>query len=539
MIDSTINTADFDKDKIRKEMLDFIDNNRKSPNCYDQQKIMVYENIEHIKGGKQVNIKEVIQDIRSKSERIAIKNKKLLPVAYFSVEDFNGNKEDRNVKKHTGLIVIDIDKKDNPDTNFVDLRRRLEYDKYTYACFSSPSGGIKLVVNTNISSKEHHLAYYEGIRKHFLYYYPEIKKIDTSGSNIARACYMPFDSNAYFNPNAYRFCFNTDQIVKILAYIRVKHSSKKSLEPLVQIESISFDDHYKNILNLIKKRTSMGLPQDNSNNEKRTNMGLYDNIFNNYRYYNISAGVMSTDVPYLELIIWKNIYPSRLDWITRLDEYYFKDNPQKLISTDSIEGLDGLEICEVVLPKNHVIKEFFRAKTLGSISMKLIFNNPFCHPDYIIKEVNRINDYYCEDPYPNNPKPDTEEVRKIVMTNYAKFINGDLDFSTVIRKKNKKDEVSKKYVFRSKQYLSIDRSIVHLEAVRTFHEGRHGKNIRKFEEAICVLQDGKKITQKRIAEYMGMSTRNLRRYATQKYDELIDNYNATIKSCKAANDQKK
>jgi len=172
-------------------------------------------------------------------------------------------------------------------------------------------------------------------------------------------------------------------------------------------------------------------------------MGLYDNIFSNHRYYNIAGGVMSTDVPYLELIIWKNIYPCRLDWITRLDEYYFKDNPQKLISTDSIEGLDGLEICEIVLPKNHVIKERFRAKTLSSISMKLIFNNPFCHPDYIIKEVSRINDCYCEDPNPSNPKPDNEEVRNIVIINYKKFINGDLDFSRVIRKKNKKDEVSR------------------------------------------------------------------------------------------------
>lgn len=254
---------------------------------------MVYESIQQVQGGQQVNIKDVIQDIRSNPE-LGFTLKKNLPVAYFSVEDFDGNKENRNVKRHTGLIVIDIDKKDNPDTNFVVLRRKLEYNRYTYACFSSPSGGIKVVVNTNINSNEHHLAYYEGIRKHFLYTYPEIIKIDRSGSNIARACYMPYDKNAYLNPNAYRFCLSADQIAKILANIRIKRSAKASSEPLLQIESISFNEHYENIMNLIKKRTSIGLSKEKTINEKGTNVGLYDNIFNNYRYYNIERGVEKT-----------------------------------------------------------------------------------------------------------------------------------------------------------------------------------------------------------------------------------------------------
>jgi Mn-dependent DtxR family transcriptional regulator len=51
----------------------------------------------------------------------------------------------------------------------------------------------------------------------------------------------------------------------------------------------------------------------------------------------------------------------------------------------------------------------------------------------------------------------------------------------------------------------------------------------KYEEAIYVLQDGKKITQKRIANYMGISTRNLRRYNTEMYTELIGKYNDAIK----------
>ena len=248
---------------------------------------------------------------------------------------------------------------------------------------------------------------------------------------------------------------------------------------------------------------------------------------------------MSTDVPFLELLLLKNMLPARLDYITRLDEYYFKDNPEKPISTDSIEGLDGLEVCEVVITKDTVFREHFRAKTLGSISMKLIFNNPFCSPELILKEVMRLNDCYSEDPHPlKNPKPNYNEVRNIVMNNYQKFITGELNFSRVIRKNDKTKAVSKKYVFRSLQFESTDPIVKRFEGIKTYAEGRRAKNLRRYAEAINCLQDCKKITQKRIAEFMGMSPRNLRRYRKdeihgdffEKYDEVVKKYNAMIKN---------
>ena len=52
--------------------------------------------------------------------------------------------------------------------------------------------------------------------------------------------------------------------------------------------------------------------------------------------------------------------------------------------------------------------------------------------------------------------------------------------------------------------------------------------MKKYLEAINNLQDGEKITQKRIADYMGMTPRNLRRYDTDEYDELIARYNKTL-----------
>jgi hypothetical protein len=102
--------------------------------------------------------------------------------------------------------------------------------------------------------------------------------------------------------------------------------------------------------------------------------------------------------------------------------------------------------------------------------------------------------------------------------------------STVVRKKTKTGKISKKFVFRSRHYINIVTSVTHLRAVRAFHKGKKDKNIAKFEEAINVLQDGRRISQKRIADYMGVeSTRTVRRYMTEDYEALIRKYNSTIK----------
>jgi hypothetical protein len=351
------------------------------------------------------------------------------------------------------------------------------------------------------------------------------------------------------------YCLDEEELHIIKSRLCEKQNNTNSLKVLLQVDSISLDDHYEKIFNLLKNRTSVGLMgennsekgtsvglideinsenrtsvglSDDNNSEKRTSVGLYDNLFNKFRYVCIDKNIMRTDVPFLELLILKHLYPYRLDLTTTIDEYYFNSNPQKQIHTQSI-GIDGIEVCEVILPKGK-IKEHFRAKTLGSMCIKLIFNNPFCHPDIIVKAVQKINDYYCEDPHPqSNPKPTDEEVACIVMNNYQKFINGQLDFSKVIRRNPRTKEISKKYVFRSKEYQISDPAITQLEAIQTYTEGKREQNIQKYLEAIHSLQDGMKITKKRIADYMGVSARNLRRIETKEIDELLKRYNKTMK----------
>ncbi len=526
MITTDINTTDLSE--FRDIFKNYVRKSVKSNDCHDNIKIMVYKHVKFSKYGNSINVSQLVEGIRNDIYRQSNKTKENLPVAYFSVVGFNGKKKDIYVTKHSGLIVFDIDKKDNPEANFTELNQAFQNDKFTHVLFNSPSGGLKVVFLTNIQKIEHHKAYYESIKNYILTQYPSITKIDTSGSHVARACYLPYDKYAYYNQHSYRYCLDDTQIKEISQKIRIKHPTNNSLKPLLEVEFISFNEHFENILNLLKKRTEVGLLDDDNGSEKGTKVGLYDNIFNKFRYKIFEQAIMCTNVPFLELLILKHIYPYHLDYETRLDESYFT-NPQMPISTDMIDGLDGLEVCKVKLSDGDVIKEGSRAKTLGSITMKLIFNNPFCHPVYLFRTIKWINDTYCEDPNPvGHPKPNDDEVLNIVLYNYNKFLNGDLNFGSVIRKKRKKEEISKKYVFKSRNYININSTITHLKGVKTFSEGRRHRNMKKYLEAINNLQDGEKITQKRIADYMGMTPRNLRRYNTDEYDELIARYNKTL-----------
>jgi len=49
-------------------------------------------------------------------------------------------------------------------------------------------------------------------------------------------------------------------------------------------------------------------------------------------------------------------------------------------------------------------------------------------------------------------------------------------------------------------------------------------------EAIITLQDGNKITRDRIADYIGVHQRTLRRHITDDYKKQITDYNKSIKA---------
>ena len=540
---STINTNKFEKN--HQTTCDSFKNNQSTGFATTNIRVVVDWKLKSKSNGIISDVADVLGFICTETNLNNIQSKHDLPVAYFSASGFDGGKKDQYVAKHSGLIIIDIDTEKNTDLDFVLLKHQLSTDPFAFACFTSPRGGLKVLINTDIKETSHHKFYYESIRNYFLATYPHIKEIDASGSNIARACYLPYDSQLFVNLKSAKFELGDEEIAKFYVKNTQQNQVISHNLSIDDLEYITLDEHIDNIMTLLMRkgvvmnindefdenRKDVVITDFDCSSENRKEVDMYANIFNSFRYNLLNRTeqkVMSIYFRFFELLILKHSYPYRLDFRTRIDETYFSDKSKEIVSSFEIDGFDGMEICEVVLPKNGKIREGSRGKTLANITMKLIYNNPFCHPHYLFKTVKWINDSYCEDPNPQNPKPDDEEVFNIVMYNYQKFLNGETDFSPAV-KKNGKNEVVKKHVFWSKNSTTHGIKQKQLEGVRVYHKGRKSMMEHKYHQALIDLQDGIKITQKRIGEYMGVDERTVRNYQTPVTKELIKKYNETLR----------
>ena len=105
-------------------------------------------------------------------------------------------RSDKALIRHSGLMCIDFDHL--PDPN--DLFRRLLLDDYfdTQLLFRSPSGdGLKWIIPVDLKEYTHG-DYFQAIAAYILHRYSV--QIDKSGRDISRACFLPYDPEAFINP---------------------------------------------------------------------------------------------------------------------------------------------------------------------------------------------------------------------------------------------------------------------------------------------------------------------------------------------------
>ncbi len=97
---------------------------------------------------------------------------------------------------HSGLICIDFDHLED----LVGLKQRLLADEYfdTELMFVSPSGdGLKWIIAVDLQGMEHS-RFFRAIANYLAHAgYP---KVDMSGSDVARSCFLPHDPHAFINP---------------------------------------------------------------------------------------------------------------------------------------------------------------------------------------------------------------------------------------------------------------------------------------------------------------------------------------------------
>ena len=157
-------------------------------------KVSIHSILSGIKNGKWADEIQALRD-SSGNEDTEKRLKKNLPAATFSA-CFHTRREEVNLEEYTNMLILDID---GPD-NLIRLRDSILNDKYTFAIFISPRGnGLKILVRIN-GTKETHRASFETAKIYFETKYE--CKIDISGKDPARLCYVSYDPDLYCNSKA-------------------------------------------------------------------------------------------------------------------------------------------------------------------------------------------------------------------------------------------------------------------------------------------------------------------------------------------------
>jgi hypothetical protein len=163
--------------------------------------------IENVLPARTMTPKEVYLLIRStalkqRTESLrAISNEKeakLFKKKNFPYLTFSGvfsSRKDIGLIEHSGCMVLDFDGINDPES----IRDRLIFDAYfeTVLLFTSPSGkGFKWVIEIDPDGFTHAQAFV-AISKYIWDTYG--LKIDPSGKDVSRACFLPYDPSAFIN----------------------------------------------------------------------------------------------------------------------------------------------------------------------------------------------------------------------------------------------------------------------------------------------------------------------------------------------------
>ena len=154
-----------------------------------------------IKNGQYESQVEAIRNETNEGHRKKLKS--VLNAATFS-GTFSARR-DECLLEYTHLVTIDID-----ETELSKVYSAIVlFDSHPscYAYFRSPSGGIKALFLVTSDAKHHSTFAFNQLKK--LVDENTKCKVDPSGRNISRLCYMSYDPDLYYNPDAIPFAVST------------------------------------------------------------------------------------------------------------------------------------------------------------------------------------------------------------------------------------------------------------------------------------------------------------------------------------------
>ena len=140
--------------------------------------------------------KEVTQTLREIDEPGVARDFKAEHFDYVTFSGTFTRRKKECLVNHSGLLCFDFDHLDDP----TELKEALVKHEAieTELAFVSPSGnGLKWVISIDLSLATHEM-WFNAVRN--IVAPPYHVKVDSSGRDVSRACFLPYDPEVYINP---------------------------------------------------------------------------------------------------------------------------------------------------------------------------------------------------------------------------------------------------------------------------------------------------------------------------------------------------
>ena len=129
-----------------------------------------------------------------KVESLKVKKlKSSLPCVTISGVGDRSMKDEHSKFIHSGLLQVDLDKKDHSEWDIAEMLKLINNDPHTLASFLSPSGGVKVIVAIESDCKCHS----ECFRTASDYFAELGLKMDQKTKDVGRLCYLSHDPNLF------------------------------------------------------------------------------------------------------------------------------------------------------------------------------------------------------------------------------------------------------------------------------------------------------------------------------------------------------
>ena len=220
-------------------------------NVYDRDcsnVVHLYQIIEAIQQGRW---KKQIEAFRNEPDKEKSKHLKFnLPC--FTISGTFMSRSALGINDYSYLVVADID--DLSPKELERCKSLLTGDPHTLCYFESPSKGLKVIFGVS-TGPEHHRDYAFRTMKIYLEGLIGIK-LDDSGKDISRLCFVSYDPDLYINPNAVDIEVEVENVDEFYSV-----TINKDLEPSFDIDYV-----YKTCVKMIKASKTGGFYKGNRNN---------------------------------------------------------------------------------------------------------------------------------------------------------------------------------------------------------------------------------------------------------------------------------